>query len=302
MYGHVAGVRSAEAHRHTEALGRADGDVRPELARRGQQGQREQVGGDRDEGAQLVRLVDDGLDVPYGTGGARVLDQHTVDLALGDLRRDAVAEVGDDDLDAGRLGAGLDHGDGLRQRVRVDQEQTLLVPAHAPGQRHGLGGCGALVQQGGAGGGQAGQVGDHRLEVQQGLQAALGDLRLVRRVGRVPGRVLHDVAQDDGRREGAVVAQADHGPEDLVAVGERAQFGEHLGLGAGARQVQGIGVLDHIRDRGGGQLVERAVSDLREHLGPRLLVGPDVALLERGARFEFGERNAMGGHCGGLLV
>ena len=41
-------------------------------------------------GAQLVRLLDDGLDVAHGTGGARVLEQDAEDAALGDLGRDAV--------------------------------------------------------------------------------------------------------------------------------------------------------------------------------------------------------------------
>ncbi len=300
--GHVAGVRTAEAHRHAEALRGADGDVRAQLAGRGEQGEGEQVGGDRDDGAQLVRPLDDGPDVAHGAGGARVLDQHAVDLALGDLGGDALAQVRDDDLDAGRLGARPDHGDGLRQGVRVDQEQALLVLAHAPGQRHGLGGRGALVEQRGAGGGQSGQLGDHGLEVQQRLQAALRDLRLVRRVGGVPGRVLHDVAQDHRRGERAVVAQADHRVQDLVAVREGAQFGQDLGLGAGVRQVERVGVPDHVRDRGGRELVERAVADLREHLRPCLGVGADVALLEGDALFEFGERSAVGGHCGGLLV
>lgn len=302
VYGHVSGVRPAEAHRHTEPLRRTDRDVGTQLTRRLQQRQREQIGGDGDERAQLVRPVDDRLDVAYGTGGARVLDQHAVDLTLGELGRDALAEVGDDDLDAGRLGPRLDHGDGLRQRVRVDQEQALLVLAHPPGQRHRLGGGRALVEQRGTGGRQPGEVGDHGLEVQQRLEPPLGDLRLVRRVSRVPGRVLHDVPQDDGRREGPVVPEPDHGAEHLVTVGQRAQLGQHLGLGARTRQLQVVGVLDHIRHRGGGQLVEGAVADLREHLGPRLLVGPDVALLEGDSLFELGERNAVGGHCGGLLV
>ncbi|MFK4541664.1 hypothetical protein RKD29_001260 [Streptomyces tendae] len=274
----------------------------PSSPGRGEQREGEQVGGDGDERAELVRPVDHRLDVAYGSGGSRVLEQDAVDLALGDLGGDALAQVGDDDLDAGRLGTGLYHGDGLRQRVRVDQEQALLVLAHAPGQRHRLGGGGALVQQRGTGGGQAGQLGDHGLEVQEGLEPALGDLRLVGRVRRVPGRVLHDVAQDDRRGEGAVVAEADHGVEDLVAVGQGAQLGQHLGLGARARQVEPVGVLDHIRHRGGRQFVERTVTDLREHLGPGLVVGADVALLERHGLFEFGERSAVGGHCGGLLV
>ncbi|CAM5241702.1 hypothetical protein SCALM49S_07521 [Streptomyces californicus] len=115
-------------------------------------------------------LLDDGLDGAHRAGGARVLEQDAEDAALGDLGRDAVAQVGDDDLDSGRLGAGLDDRDGLGQGVGVDQEDTLLHLADAPGEGHRLGGGGALVEQGGAGGGQPGQLGDHRLEVQQGLQ------------------------------------------------------------------------------------------------------------------------------------
>ncbi len=59
------------------------------------------------------------------------------------------------------------------------------------------------------GNGQAGKVADHRLEVQQAFQAALGNLRLVRRVLRVPSRVFKNVAQDDARRMGIVIALAD---------------------------------------------------------------------------------------------
>ena len=51
----VAGVRAAEAQRHPEALGGADGDVRAQLAGRGEQGQRQQVGGHGDQRAALVR-------------------------------------------------------------------------------------------------------------------------------------------------------------------------------------------------------------------------------------------------------
>ena len=54
----VAGVRAAEAQRHPEALRGADRGVRAELAGRGEQGQREQVRGHRDQRAALVRGVD----------------------------------------------------------------------------------------------------------------------------------------------------------------------------------------------------------------------------------------------------
>ena len=52
--GEVAGVRAAVAERDAEALAAADRDVGAELARAGQQRQREQVGGDGAERAALV--------------------------------------------------------------------------------------------------------------------------------------------------------------------------------------------------------------------------------------------------------
>ena len=72
---------------------------------------------------------------------------------------------------------------------------------------------------------QAGEVADDGLEVQQRLEPALGDLGLVRRVGGVPGRVLEDVALDDRRGEGAVVAEPDQRGEHAVAGGDLAQLG-----------------------------------------------------------------------------
>jgi hypothetical protein len=44
-------VRAAEAGRHAEALRGADGDIGAELARRAQQREGEEIGGDDGEGA-----------------------------------------------------------------------------------------------------------------------------------------------------------------------------------------------------------------------------------------------------------
>ena len=141
--------------------------------------------------------------------------------------------------DAQRLGTGLQHGEGLRQRVRVDHEHRVrLGPARPADQRHRLGGGGRLVQHRGAGDRQAGQVGDHRLEVDQRLEPALADLGLVGRVGRVPGRVLQDVALDDRRGDRAAVAQSDHRGEHLVGRGPLAELGQHGGLVGGGGQVE----------------------------------------------------------------
>ena len=57
-----------------------------------------------------------------------------------------------------------------RRRPRTGRPPCLLRAAY---QRHRLGGGGALVEQRGVGGRQAGQVADHRLEVEQRLEPAL---------------------------------------------------------------------------------------------------------------------------------
>ena len=94
-----------------------------------------------------------------------------------------VSCVADDDLDLQWLGAGLDHGDRLRMAACGDEERVLArLAAHGVGQRHGFGGGGALVEQRGVGNVQAGEVADHRLEVDEGFETALGDFGLVRGV------------------------------------------------------------------------------------------------------------------------
>ena len=87
-------------------------------------------------------------------------------------------------------------------------------------EHHGLGGGGGLVEHGGVGDVEAGEVGDDGLEVEQGFEAALGDLGLVGGVGGVPARVFEDGALDDGRGEGAVVTLADEGAVDFVEAGD----------------------------------------------------------------------------------
>ena len=66
----------------------------------------------------------------------------------------------------------------------------------------------------------------------------LRDFRLIGRIRGVPARVLQDVALDDGRRDGVVVAEADHGARDAVAPGERRHFRQHVPLGAALGEVR----------------------------------------------------------------
>ena len=290
---HVAGVRAAEAQRHAEALRGAHGDVGAGLAGRGEQGQGQQVGGDRDQRAARVGGVGDGLEVADLAGGAGVLDQHAVELALGQVMpvpgsppaRSASASsmpsgsarVWSTARVCGKTSAST------RKRGDLDLEARRAsvmasAAAVASSSREELAT------------GQPGQVGDHGLEVEQRLQPALGDLRLVGRVGGVPGRVLHDVAQDHRRGEGAVVAQADHRTEDPVAPGDVPQLGQHLGLRTRRRQVQALGEADGAGHSGLGQRVQRVIAEQREHVRGGLGVGPDVPVGERRAVLQLDQR------------
>ncbi len=176
LHRQVAGVRTAEAQRHPEALGRAHRGVGAQLAGRGEERERQQVGRHRDQRAALVRGLDERRRVRDGAGRARVGQQEPEEVALGQ----PAGQVGHHQLDAQRHGPGAQHLDGLRQRVGVHHEPRGRRLARAPEQRHRLGGRGGLVEQGGPGHGEPGEVGDGGLERQQGLQAALADLRLVR--------------------------------------------------------------------------------------------------------------------------
>ena len=54
----VSGVRTAEAHRHTESLGGPEADVGALLARRRDEGQRQKIGSHRHQRTPVVRGVD----------------------------------------------------------------------------------------------------------------------------------------------------------------------------------------------------------------------------------------------------
>ena len=248
----VGCVRAAEEQRNAEALGVADGDVGTLLARGGDQGQGQDVGGDGDHRTALLGGGDDCGVVDDGAVVARLLQHDAGDVTLGQ----ALGQVGDFDLEAEGVGAALDHGDGLREEVCIKHGLGgglgLVGAAH---QQHCLGNGGCFVEHRGVGDRQAGQVHDHGLEVQQCLEAALGDFRLVRGVGGVPGRVLKDVAQDHRRGVGVGETLADHlGLHDVLA-GEHAEIGKDLGFGA--RRQAGSGA------RSGGCRPERPYRRVR---------------------------------------
>ena len=229
---HVRGVRAAIAHRHAEPLRRADGHVGPELAGGREQSQRERIGGDDRQRAPQVRLRDHFAVVVHRAGRSGILQQYAEAL-LGQP-----AMIVDDQLDADRLGAGAHDVDRLRMAVGRNEEHPARRLGEPQAERHRLRGRRALVEERRVGDRQTGEIADHGLEVEQRLEAPLRDLRLVRRVGGVPGGVLQHVAQDHRGRVAVVIAHADERLEHLVLFGDPPQRLDRLRLGAAAPEAR----------------------------------------------------------------
>ncbi|MNO54273.1 hypothetical protein D3C76_447390 [compost metagenome] len=252
----------AVAHRYAKALGRAQHHIGAQLTGRRQHHQAEQVGGNAGQGLLAVQLVDQWAQVAHLAMGVRVLQQSAEYRVLGQVIHSV-----DDQLEAEPLGAGFQYREGLRVAVLVGEEGVALVTCHALGQGHRLGGGGGFVEQRGVGQGQAGQVDDHLLKVEQGFQPALGDFWLIRRIGGVPAWVFQHVAQDDSWRDGAVVAHADEAGPDLILLGVTGELGQG-GLFVQRRwQVEGAieadvwryGLLDQLVAAGDTQHVEHGL-------------------------------------------
>ena len=226
--GEERGVRATVAHGHAEPLRGSDGDVGADLARRAQRGEREQVGGHDDLDAVRVRVPDELRVVEHLALRPRVLHEHAADVAAAVVK---VLGVSDDDTDVESVGARPADIDGLRVAVGRDEERLLLPPNDAVAHGHGLSGGGGLVEEGRVGHGETGEIGDHGLVVEQRLEAALRDLRLVRGVLRVPRRVLHEVAQHDARDVRAVVPHPDEGLVGFVHGRQALHVVQHLRLG-----------------------------------------------------------------------
>ena len=165
---------------------------------------------------------------------------------------------------------GGQHRQRLRQAARVGEEHAAAYRAARRARVIASAAAVASSSSEAPATGKAGQVLDHGLEVQQRFQPALGDLRLVRRVGRVPAGVLQDVAADHGRGDGPVVAEADHGRQHLVLRRpDPAQLGAAppARIAAGGRPARPPSPASAgPRQRRGGQLVQRGVPERGEHV------------------------------------
>ncbi|MNM74037.1 hypothetical protein D3C81_857860 [compost metagenome] len=281
-------VRAAVAHRHAEALGAAEHHVGAEFARRGEQQQAEQVGGDAGDGLLGMQVGDQAAQVADFAAGVRVLQQRAEHVVAAE-----VFHFVDRHFEAEGIGAGLHHGDGLRVAVGIDEEHIALGLRHALGQGHGFGGGGGFVEQRGAGQVEAGEVDGQLLEVQQRLQAALGDLRLVRGVGGVPARVFQHVAQDHRGRDGAVVAGADQAGPHLVLLCVALQLGQRGLLVEGGGQIQRTVQQDRRRHGLDYQLIEAGDAEGFQHRLLFGLVGAEMAAEEGVGLVQLGKRRAF---------
>ena len=162
----------------------------------------QRVGGDGGERARGVKAGDRVGEVAAGAVGARILEERAEDR-----RGSRSAKVSPTTTVQPSGAARVRITSMVCAAVAVDEEGGGLRAGGALAEGHRLGGGGGLVEQRGIGDVERGEVGDHRLIVEERLEPALADLGLVGGVGGVPGGVLEDVALDDRRGNRAVIAR-----------------------------------------------------------------------------------------------
>ena len=162
----------------------------------------------------------------------------------------------------------------------IHQIAPGFAPVGTAAEGHGLGGGGGLIEQGGIGDRQARELANQGLEIEERLQAPLGDLGLVGGVSRVPGGVLEHLALDHGRGGRAVIAQANQGAADLVGSRQGGQIGQGLGFAAALGQAlrrQAWGQQDVGWHHLGDELLEIGHAQVGEHGLELDLGGTDMA-------------------------
>ena len=124
----------------------------------------------------------------------------------------------------------------------------------------------ALVEHGGVRHLHTGKVGDHGLEIDQGFQATLGNLWLIRRISGVPGRVFEDIALHYIGGNGVVITLTNKAAEDFVVGGNFAQFGQCLSFAAAIDYIEGLRHGDGFGNYLTGQFLQAAATQRAEHL------------------------------------
>jgi hypothetical protein len=166
---------------------------------------------------------------------------------------------------------------------------------------HGLGGGSAFVEQAGVGNFEAGQVNYHRLIIDEGFEAALGNFGLVGRVSSVPAGVFKNVALNNGGQLGVVVAQADvvfkilFWPAICLNLARKARSVRAAGRFSGVFEADGRrhGFVD--------KLIERLHANGAQHLSYSNFVGAVMTVHEHISGLGFQqhkEKIEVAGRCG----
>src|SRR5205085_4361747 len=177
------------------------------------------------------------------------------------------------DLDPAHARARLHDVYRLRMTLRCDEENFLaLLSLERVAHRHRFGSSCCFIEQGCVGDLEPGEVHHHRLEIEQRLETSLRNLRLIRRIGRVPAGVLEDVSLDHRRCHAVRVAHSDERAEDLIFGRQCTEVGENLELGQSLWQIETFAPANFAWNGGVYQLIERRKAESLHHLGNIFLV------------------------------
>jgi hypothetical protein len=276
--GEDAEVGAAEVQADAEGLALGGGDVGADLAGRLEEAEGDRVEVDAEQGALRLHLLGEAPQVVEAAEEVGALDDqqgglvvHKGEGVLGAAVRRLIAG----DLHIEGLEVGAEHSAVLGVHAAGDDD--LAAAAHqVEGHDRGLGDGGGAVVVGGVGDLHAGERADQALVLEDRLERALADLRLIWRVGGVELAAAQDLV-DGGGDEVVVGACAE---EDAVAVGvgvgaaQRLELAHQLWLRHRLRQVELREALvggDIDEEIGGG-----GDADGGEHLGPLGLGEGDI--------------------------
>jgi len=115
--GQKGGMRAAVSRRNPEALRRADHDIRPQFPGRGNECERQQIGGNDSKGADRMGPLNHGTQITNRPIGGRILEKR----AKHPLQGRTLSRSGKNP-NAQRLGPGAEQGDRLGACRPVSQQ------------------------------------------------------------------------------------------------------------------------------------------------------------------------------------
>jgi hypothetical protein len=256
----------AIAHRHSETLAVAQYHICTPRTGALQQHKAHDVGSHGYERPYGMYLFGEGGKAFHLSVLGRILQHGTVKL-LGDVHLFMVAYH---QFDAQRTAAGDEQVDGLRKAIGRDEELAdacLLLGARTGIVKHDhrLRSGSGLIEQRCVGDLQPREVADHRLEIEQRLQAALGYLGLIGRIGGVPSRILEHIAFHHVGNDAVVVSEPDIRAVELVLGTHLTDMGSKFGLGHGLWQVEVLLQADGRGNRLGNQFLDAGHPDGGKH-------------------------------------